>query len=666
MSKFILRLSVTTLLTLSLITSSVLAFHKDGEHSKNIDAIEGLKKKDVQSEYCTSGVKLETIKNKKPKAKEKKEEAKKEKTIEEQFKELQEASSEKKPESLVEEKKFFKITNYHSGKTTKAPKELDISILIDMEKISIATSMEQLFQYYCLQPSPIEDNTKKFKYSKKTDISKLYDEIAINNGLVNKDSKVRELENITKTKKINIDVGRPLIISEAQFIIVERQRLKNEEKKAAEEKKKQEELAKQREAEKDWIAKNKPPLLDAIDKKISKFDDQIEKINNDYTQLKIDYENFVNVFKEKKIEVEDLLEDADRTKKEIKDKAKDLRKNGREYLNSNILDDFKSKFKKTKKVKESHYENYQKLEDLRKAVNKSEKRRHFKEGGIIFKKIGFFTQWERLKDVELNDKQQGKIDTLSKEITEAEKNITNSIDTLIVEIQTLEEELSNKLPIMEIGIGFVVFLIICGVGYFVYDTSQKRKREKEESESKIESLKSDFEDKFKDTSEQIRKVGRRGQTQSSTTESAEPVVEKPKTQEEIIASKYDELLSDYKDSLDDFSKVAGFKQKWNGLALSRKERQDGTKTILINSTRAFEKAEIWCVNFSDKYFAFPGSSVKSNMAAYMNLDFEKASRDFKGAFAISSGSSYSTEPAVLRRGGAGFVVERIGKLIFPT
>ena len=72
------------------------------------------------------------------------------------------------------------------------------------------------------------------------------------------------------------------------------------------------------------------------------------------------------------------------------------------------------------------------------------------------------------------------------------------------------------------------------------------------------------------------------------------------------------------------------------------------------------------MNFSDKYFAFPGSSVKSNMAAYMNLDFEKASRDFKGVFAISSGSSYSTEPAVLRRGGAGFVVDRVGKLIFPT
>ena len=67
-----------------------------------------------------------------------------------------------------------------------------------------------------------------------------------------------------------------------------------------------------------------------------------------------------------------------------------------------------------------------------------------------------------------------------------------------------------------------VLLIICGIGYFVYDTSQKRKREREESESKIASLKSDFEGKLKDTSEQIRKAGRRGQTQSPTT-SPEPV-----------------------------------------------------------------------------------------------------------------------------------------------
>ena len=49
----------------------------------------------------------------------------------------------------------------------------------------------------------------------------------------------------------------------------------------------------------------------------------------------------------------------------------------------------------------------------------------------------------------------------------------------------------------------------------------------------------------------------------------------------------------------------------------------------------------------------------------MNLDFFKANRDFKGIFSISTGTSFLSEPAVIRRGGAGFVVERQGKLIFP-
>ena len=191
---------------------------------------------------------------------------------------------------------------------------------------------------------------------------------------------------------------------------------------------------------------------------------------------------------------------------------------------------------------------------------------------------------------------------------------------------------------------------------------------KAEADEKVGSLKNDLENKFKDTSEQIKSASRtaaRAQ-QSGVTTTPEPVQEIPKTAEETIASQYDELVLEYKEVLEDFSKVAAFKQKWHGLALSRKERQDGTKTILVSSTRAFEKAEIWCVAFGDNYFAFPGSSVKTNMATYMNLDFEKASRDFKGVLTISTGSSYSTEPAVLRRGGVGFIVDTTGNIVFPS
>ena len=40
--------------------------------------------------------------------------------------------------------------------------------------------------------------------------------------------------------------------------------------------------------------------------------------------------------------------------------------------------------------------------------------------------------------------------------------------------------------------------------------------------------------------------------------------------------------------------------------------------------------------------------------------------DFKGVFDISTGSSWGTEPSIVRKGGAGFIVERKGKLIFPS
>ena len=230
------------------------------------------------------------------------------------------------------------------------------------------------------------------------------------------------------------------------------------------------------------------------------------------------------------------------------------------------------------------------------------------------------------------------------------------------------EEEKAKTPWIKYAIYLVIFLaLVAGILYLILYLRKAKEDLEEKAEKKVGSLKSDLEGKIKHTSEQIRSVRTSSTRQSQSQTEAQPAVkEEPKTPEQIIADKYDELISDYNDALDDFSKVAGFKQKWNGLALSRKERQEGTKTVLISSSRAFEKAEIWCVTFSDKYFAFPGSTVKSNMATYMNLDFEKASRDFKGVFSVSSGSSYVAEPSVLRKGGAGFVVERSGKIIFPN
>ena len=279
----------------------------------------------------------------------------------------------------------------------------------------------------------------------------------------------------------------------------------------------------------------------------------------------------------------------------------------------------------------------------------------------------FPDQWSRIKQDKLGIESLNiNIKDLNKDIEDARKDITNNIDTLNKDIRKLEEDLGDQPPWNYIIVGILIFLAVIGFGIYVYFNNRKIKQLQEEADKKVGSLKSDFEGRLKDTSDKIRSAQLKNNQSNNQGNKESSQQLKPKTPEQIIAEKYDEMVSDYNDALDDFSKVATFKQKWSGVALSRKERQEGSKTILISSARVFEKAEIWCLNFDGKFFAFPGSTVKSNMATYMNLDFEKASRDFKGVLSVTTGSNYSTEPAVLRKGGAGYVVERPGKITFPT
>ncbi|WP_145597829.1 hypothetical protein [Candidatus Pelagibacter sp. FZCC0015] len=657
MIQIFVKYFISLIISFLIITSNTIAFHKQGNSEIDVDHVEGIKKKEIQSQYCT--IQVEKIPKINDQEKEKKE--------------TEDQSTEEKKKEFI-----YKVISYH-GNAEEAPKELDFSILKNKINkntyIGPVSTIEDLLNYYCVQEIP--EGEKSYIYKKGNPA--LFDEIAQINGYSGKDAQIEG--QIYDTGKINLSIeGKILIYAKAQFIIDEEKRLKNKkakeekQRKAKEEKERKAKEKREREAkeERDWIAENKPPLIKKIKEKIQNFDDKITKYNNSVNALTISHDGFTKYFEEKFNEIEDFLDFVDVGEKQIKDKAALLKKAKREYLNNNIIKDIDQKFKEISNKKGKDFKTYRELKALYEEVQDSKKRKHFeKEHRSKFwkkKKPGYFTQWDRLSDRELDiDKFFKKIDELNSDMKSAETNIINNIDVLKSEIQTLEEELENQFPIMEIVIGIIIFLIICGVGYFVYDSSQKRKKEKQDAESKIESLKSDLEGKLKSTSEQIKSVSRNTQrSQQNPLKTEEIVEEKPKTPEEIIAEKYDELLSDYKEALDDFTKVAGFKQKWHGLALSRKERQEGTKTILVNSSRAFEKAEIWCVTFSEKYFAFPGSTVKSNMATYMNLDFEKASRDFKGVFAVSTGSSYTTEPCVLRRGGAGFVVERVGKIIFPN
>ena len=626
--------------------SNVLAFHKKGNSQILIDITEGLKKKDVQLKYCTSNVKKVITEEVIDKSENK--------TEEEQLEEFDPA----KQKTLIK-KEYYDVKSYHSIKAKLFKGILFIDILKDLKKIDATTPFSDILSFYCVQNIPEESKKKSYKLNEK--VKKLYNELATDNGLTKASDPIGD--EIFKNGKISLERDN-ILIADAKFIIDE----KNKRKQAKDE---QEQKSQEEQETKDFIAKIKPGLVKEINKKKDEFDEKLRNIDKEYSNLSIKVETFEKFFETKIKETNKIFKFLNKNDQQIIDKARELDNAQMTFLNEKILDKIKKDFKEIKIKEAKEYKNYRLLEILLKDIDKrSNKKKCFEEGkNARGCRPSFPDQWDRIKKDDLGAEALKKnIESISKDIDDSKQKIEDNIDTIILELTALEENLKTKTPWNLIIIGIVVLIIIIGVGTYIYLNNKRIQKLQEEADKKVGSLKSDLEGRLKDTSEQIKSVGRAAARsgQTGTSQQDQVVEEKPKTPQEIIAAKYDELISEYKEAIDDFSKVAKFKQKWNGLALSRKERQDGTKTILTSSPRAFEKAEIWCVTFDNKYFAFPGSTVKSNMATYMNLDFEKAGRDFKGVFSISTGSNYNSEPAVLRKGGAGFVVDRAGKIVFPT
>ena len=68
--------------------------------------------------------------------------------------------------------------------------------------------------------------------------------------------------------------------------------------------------------------------------------------------------------------------------------------------------------------------------------------------------------------------------------------------------------MDNQLPWNLILIGLLYWLIILVLLFYIYLNNRKLKQLQEEADKKVGSLKSDLEGRLKDTSEQIKSVGR--------------------------------------------------------------------------------------------------------------------------------------------------------------
>ena len=609
------------ILCLLLIATNAFAHHSEDNYEKIVIG----EKESLKREYCIGNAQIT-------------------RANENDIKEKKIKSPDKKKELV------WKLSNYHEKESRKFESiyyvsRINLSLNVKPEN-TLKEVLDKLCIYYEGKAKPSSNSDDSLK--------EIYLSIAKKNGLLKEGKPNFNLPIEEALYKNGIKIENPKLVYHApDFLIKELQKLDNEKKNASLEniKKKNNE---------EWIKKNKQKIVDEVKDKKDKQDKIIkeieEKLSNIQNQFTILESNYINTGKEIKKLFDLGIKNKNHEKiTTIYSQLYELREE--HFSNKLKISNFSSELsqiqKKINELKEdSKYKIISKeLFDAKSSSNPEE-----------LKKIK-----ERAKDTDNN------IDTtpIDEALEEIAKNIKNYLKT-ISEIHELkkkvieiDQSIESKSIYLNILLYFLGGVIILGIGAFIYFQQKKISSlslATDHAGRKFNELKGEI----RNTSEELQRVSAGEQsTYRQTSDRQQFLEEKVKTVEEINTEKFDELVSDYREVLENFSKVIEFKQKWNGLALSRKERQDGSKTILINSSRVFEKSEIWCLSYNDKYFGFPGSSVKNNMATYMNLDFEKAQRDFKGIYSISTGTIYFADPCNLRKGGAGFIVEKMGKLVFP-
>ena len=687
MLKPIAKLLIATLITLSFLASNAFAFHKENSLIKT-KSTEWDGHKDSKNEYELKNSKLYCGYNTKGFLKKRKGDAKIDPNTGEQ--EIDPVTGDLKFEETESPK--IAIKGYHSTESIDVDGKLTLLPLLNSKnKLELKVdwfdiTLLEILKIYCLQLND-RDRPDKFKSSYLEDF---YTQVALENGFVkitgsknkgNYKKKLIEGQQGEEILKKGIVISNPNAVWYVPDFLIDqyKENIKNI-KKGKNKKIKNNAINKSNST---WISENKQNYINEFKGKLNEYEKVITDLDTKRNSLINKLAVYEKQIKEAKKKIKTTFVEVNIASDDIKISKLSILAAEETFLSGVEFKEYDKRLAKIKDIKFEKYRTYKKLLEIIKKAEKSKQTSDFvgktgfefplpkSLGGnwkIFSDKNGFINDFNNLGKLTSESKiTDDDMNTLDKDIEYQINQLEMKIFTPIEELMTEYKKLQKDKSWITYAIYFIIFLVV--VGFIIYHFYSRKKLSDAErkAEERIGNLKRDFDGQLRNTSDEIKSVSRAARSQQSTQNSEQETVQEiPKTPEEIIASKYDALVTDYNEALEDFTKVAAFKQKWHGLALSRKERQDGTKTTLISSSSAFEKSGIWCVTFDDNYFAFPGSTVKSNMATYMNMDFMKANMNFKGIFTISTGSSFSTEPAVIRKGGAGFVVERIGKITFPN
>ena len=226
------------------------------------------------------------------------------------------------------------------------------------------------------------------------------------------------------------------------------------------------------------------------------------------------------------------------------------------------------------------------------------------------------------------------------------------------------------LPLILVLAGGIIFLLIrlkSSGGDDDSPTSRKHLSRIQELESilaqqKLESVKSDkiiksiIDHKASTDSSRDRKGAMDGEVEEKPLD-----LKEQKRQEELG------LYKDYDDAMKDPNLVDQFREKWKAEGLERESRlATKGRTILRKSTKRFNQADFWTVNFNNRWIVFGGRILKVQAPAFAANDGRRARDLFKGIFHLEFGDDFRTAKcAVVQKNNQIYEVSTEGRLQLP-
>ena len=466
MFKNIIRLIITSLLTIFLISSNAFAFHKENAKTENQKTEwDGSKesKKNYENKhkqkYCALDSKALTSKGD---------------PVIDQNTGLQTVDENGKKVFEPDTHKI-RVSGYHAETANKTGGKLlptlqSLNFNAQWGKLKLV----DLLKMYCLQDKT-KDRPINFKDSYLEDF---YKQVAVDNGFLKASGEEGDYNKNVLEGPLGSDIFKNengIIIKDPNAVwyvpdFLIKQNKKNVAK-IKSDKKKQERKKATKKGNDQWISENKQNYLDKFNKKIDKYESVITKLKTKRNKLINRYKEYEELDKKAKEDIEIAFDDlANIGNQEIKDLKRLIRDDKKSFLSGIEITEYKERLKTIEKINFKKYKNYTSLKNLIKRADKSNKVENFigtdatKILGITFKqsKIGYIQEFNNIKNRDLgsgSEVDKKNIDQLIYDIDNQIKNINLFIIKPVQELVALDDELGKRIPWLKYIIYFCKYFL---------------------------------------------------------------------------------------------------------------------------------------------------------------------------------------------------------------